>query len=254
MSSQHCGHISSLLKAINRNALESLLVITSVVTEQMVETINNLNLVQSQVLSPKLHKAPAAITNRFILVNGFDDSKPEKCRQLLEKYRDRKTLIICNGAVSANLLHAHLIKTLPEDFGPRPGLLHNFVPEKQRSVLLDHFLQASRFLHKSGQKPTELVEGFIEPINHLVCTDLMARGIHNENITHVILYDFPKNLPEFIHRIGRAAGFEIGKECRTSALVVGADRRLAEYTRLIIRNKQRFGEPLPQPTTLDKSE
>jgi superfamily II DNA/RNA helicase len=38
----------------------------------------------------------------------------------------------------------------------------------------------------------------------LVSTNLAARGIDIPNITHVINYDMPENVEEYVHRIGRA--------------------------------------------------
>ncbi|AYD40256.1 DEAD/DEAH box helicase [Clostridium fermenticellae] len=43
----------------------------------------------------------------------------------------------------------------------------------------------------------------------LICTDIAARGIDIENITHVINYDIPMEKENYIHRIGRTA--RIGK-------------------------------------------
>lgn len=37
----------------------------------------------------------------------------------------------------------------------------------------------------------------------LVATDVAARGIHIENVSHVINYDLPNTLEDYIHRIGR---------------------------------------------------
>lgn len=44
----------------------------------------------------------------------------------------------------------------------------------------------------------------------LVCTDVAARGLDIEGISHVYNYDIPKNSKEYIHRIGRTA--RAGKE------------------------------------------
>ena len=38
----------------------------------------------------------------------------------------------------------------------------------------------------------------------LVSTNLAARGIDIPSITHVINYDMPENVEEYVHRIGRA--------------------------------------------------
>lgn len=37
----------------------------------------------------------------------------------------------------------------------------------------------------------------------LVATDVAARGIHVENVTHVINYDLPNTFDDYVHRIGR---------------------------------------------------
>jgi len=37
----------------------------------------------------------------------------------------------------------------------------------------------------------------------LVATDVAARGIHVDNVTHVINYDLPNTFDDYIHRIGR---------------------------------------------------
>ncbi len=39
----------------------------------------------------------------------------------------------------------------------------------------------------------------------LVATDVMARGIHVEAVTHVINYDVPESPEDYVHRIGRTA-------------------------------------------------
>ena len=39
----------------------------------------------------------------------------------------------------------------------------------------------------------------------LVATNVAARGLDIPKVTHVINYDMPQNLEEYIHRIGRTA-------------------------------------------------
>ncbi|MGV2686019.1 ATP-dependent helicase, partial [Clostridium perfringens] len=40
-------------------------------------------------------------------------------------------------------------------------------------------------------------------LNYLVATDVAARGIDVEGITHVINYDLPQDVESYVHRIGR---------------------------------------------------
>ncbi len=37
----------------------------------------------------------------------------------------------------------------------------------------------------------------------LVATDVASRGIHVEGVTHVINYDLPQDVEDYVHRIGR---------------------------------------------------
>lgn len=46
----------------------------------------------------------------------------------------------------------------------------------------------------------------------LVATDVAARGIHVDNVTHVVNYDLPATYEDYVHRIGRTGrGKESGK-------------------------------------------
>jgi len=42
----------------------------------------------------------------------------------------------------------------------------------------------------------------------LVATDVAARGIHVDNVTHVINYDLPNTFEDYVHRIGRTGRAE----------------------------------------------
>lgn len=37
----------------------------------------------------------------------------------------------------------------------------------------------------------------------LIATDLASRGLDVHDITHVFNYDFPRNIEEYVHRVGR---------------------------------------------------
>ncbi len=56
------------------------------------------------------------------------------------------------------------------------------------------------------RKRLKLMEDFKEgKITILVATDVASRGIHVEDITHVINYDLPQDPENYVHRIGRTA-------------------------------------------------
>ena len=55
----------------------------------------------------------------------------------------------------------------------------------------------------------------------LVATDIASRGLHVDDVAHVINYDVPKMAEDFIHRVGRTG--RAGSQGRASTLVSGAE-------------------------------
>jgi superfamily II DNA/RNA helicase len=39
--------------------------------------------------------------------------------------------------------------------------------------------------------------------NILACTDLVSRGIDTQSVSHVVNYDFPAAMTDYLHRVGR---------------------------------------------------
>src|SRR5258707_10549044 len=55
----------------------------------------------------------------------------------------------------------------------------------------------------------------------LVATDIASRGLHVDDVAHVVNYDLPKMAEDFIHRVGRTG--RAGSQGRASSLVAGAE-------------------------------
>jgi superfamily II DNA/RNA helicase len=54
-----------------------------------------------------------------------------------------------------------------------------------------------------GQRQRSLQNFKTGKVNILVATDVAARGIHVDNVSHVINYDLPNTFEDYVHRIGR---------------------------------------------------
>jgi ATP-dependent RNA helicase RhlE len=54
-----------------------------------------------------------------------------------------------------------------------------------------------------GQRQHSLKRFKSGQVRVLVATDVAARGIHVDNVTHVINYDLPNTFEDYVHRIGR---------------------------------------------------
>ncbi len=56
------------------------------------------------------------------------------------------------------------------------------------------------------KKRLRIVEDFkAGKLNFLVATDVASRGLHVDNVTHVVNYDLPQDAEDYVHRIGRTA-------------------------------------------------
>jgi superfamily II DNA/RNA helicase len=84
----------------------------------------------------------------------------------------------------------------------------------------------------------------------MVCTDIAARGLDVPEVDHVVMFDFPLNPIDYLHRAGRTArgisrqgtsGIRAGSG-RVSALVAKRDRVLA----MAIESAVQRGEPLDE--------
>ena len=63
----------------------------------------------------------------------------------------------------------------------------------------------------------------ITPI--MVCTDVAARGLDVKGVTHVINYDFPNNIDDYVHRIGRTG--RAGHKGTAVSFLNGKNRNIA---------------------------
>lgn len=52
----------------------------------------------------------------------------------------------------------------------------------------------------SRSLPVILIVG---KVRILVATDLASRGLDVHDVTHVFNFDFPRNIEEYVHRVGR---------------------------------------------------
>lgn len=73
-----------------------------------------------------------------------------------------------------------------------------------------------------------------------MATDIASRGLHVDDVAHVINYDVQKMAEDFIHRVGRTG--RAGSQGRTSTLVAGAEvldlRQIERSLRLRIEHTQ----------------
>ncbi len=104
--------------------------------------------------------------------------KPALLLQLLRTPAMDTVLVFCRTKHGADRLADQL-----EQHGIRTARLHSNRSQNQRTCALKDF--------KSGA------------VRILVATDIAARGIDVDGISHVVNFDFPRHPEDYVHRIGR---------------------------------------------------
>ncbi|MGQ4582355.1 ATP-dependent RNA helicase RhlB [Lysobacter sp. F60174L2] len=109
-----------------------------------------------------------------------DEEKIPLLLGLLSRSEGARTMVFVNTKVWVERVARAL-----ERGGYRVGVLSGDVPQKKRESLLNKF--------QKGQ------------LELLVATDVAARGLHIDGVSHVYNYDLPFDAEDYVHRIGRTA-------------------------------------------------
>ena len=120
--------------------------------------------------------ATAAVKQTIYMLGS--DEKLGVLSNLLDIENIGNAIIFANRRDQCRRLHERL-----KQKGYSVGLLSGDVPQTKRTRTLDMF--------RSGK------------INVLVATDVAGRGIHIDDVTHVINYTLPEEPEDYVHRIGR---------------------------------------------------
>jgi superfamily II DNA/RNA helicase len=127
-----------------------------------------------------------------------------------------KTLVFTNSVRTCNFVS----KFLRETETVAATSLHGEMPPKVRSANYKKFAEP-----KSG-------------CDVLVCTNLASRGVDLDSVNHVIMYDFPHTLADYIHRAGRTG--RAGRLGKVTALYTKRNLVLARQ----IEQAARLGKPI----------
>lgn len=130
--------------------------------------------------------------------------------ELLKDPKLQRVLVFAKMKDGANRLTDFL-----KSAGVKVTKLHSSRSQEQRLAALQEFKDAK--------------------VQVLVATDIVARGIDIEGITHVVNYDFPVNPEDYIHRIGRTGRAEA--EGTAISFVPEEDLNLLQILEFTIRER-----------------
>jgi len=88
------------------------------------------------------------------------------------------------------------------------------------------------------QALTDLRDG---SVRILLATDVASRGIDIDSITHVVNYDFPRNIEDYVHRVGRC-----GRAGKSGTSITFVERRDRKNSADLIKILEEAGQEVPR--------
>jgi len=125
-------------------------------------------------------KRPVAEGIEFILVPVRSKSRNRRLLDVIEGINPYLAVIFCNTRKNAESVASFLAEE-----GIRAGQIHGDLSPRDRKKMMKQIRDLE--------------------FQYIVATDLAARGIDIQGISHVINYEIPEDLEFFIHRVGRTA-------------------------------------------------
>jgi ATP-dependent RNA helicase DeaD len=166
----------------------------------------------SATISPDISHIAKRHMNHPIDISGEEMVDPSKLKQifydvpsnqkfsllvhLLRKEHAGLVMIFCNTRHNTDFVAHNLMKNNID-----ATAIHGGLTQGRRSKIMELFKTSS--------------------VHALVCTDVAARGLDIEGVSHVYNYDSPKTSKEYIHRIGRTA--RAGKDGIAISIVSNRD-------------------------------
>jgi superfamily II DNA/RNA helicase len=143
--------------------------------------------------------ATVASTVRQGLAIVPSDDKREALRRLIKREEVQNAIIFCNRKRDVDILFKSL-----QRHGFDVGALHGDMVQSVRTETLERF--------KNGE------------IRLLVASDVAARGLDVDNLSHVFNFDVPTHPEDYVHRIGRTG--RAGKSGASFTLAAPDEERL----------------------------
>ena len=167
-----------------------------------------------EIVEEEASEEPLPLTEQFFWMVREED-KTEALVRLIDTADDFYGLVFCQTKVDADAVAKELDERHYE-----AAALHGDIPQSQREKILSRF----------RSRKTRI----------LVATDVAARGIDIEGITHVVNYSIPYDGPTYTHRIGRTG--RAGAKGTAVSFIRPNERRRIDYLRRHARGELKEGK------------
>nr|WP_227495958.1 DEAD/DEAH box helicase [Bacillus mycoides] len=168
------------------------------------------------------------------VIETTDRAKPDALRFVMDRDQPFLAVIFCRTKVRASKLYDDL-----KGLGYNCAELHGDIPQAKRERVMKSFREAK--------------------IQYLIATDVAARGLDVDGVTHVFNFDIPEDVESYIHRIGRT-GRAGGSGLAITFVAAKDEKHLEEIEKTLgapiqrqiieqpmIKNVDENGKPVQKP-------
>ncbi len=172
------GFIDDIEQVIDATPEDRQTLLFSATIDYRIEVISKKYMRDPILIRAKSQEVRGHLFQGYYVVNPWQ--KISLLHQLLRGHKDWVALVFCRTIVATDHVAAELAKR-----GIDACALNGDMSQAKREQTVKEFQD-----HK---------------FNILVATDVAARGLHVDGITHVFNYDLPDEAETYVHRVGRTA-------------------------------------------------
>ncbi|MFS1514186.1 DEAD/DEAH box helicase [Chengkuizengella sp. SCS-71B] len=173
----HIGFLSEVEEIIQRTPSSRQTMLFSATMPQQVRSLANRYMRKPEDIRVKDTEITVSDIKQ-IAIETTDRAKEAALVSTIEKYRPFLAIIFCRTKRRASKLNEAL-----REKGLNSDELHGDLSQAKREQVMKRFRELK--------------------IQFLIATDVAARGLDVEGVTHVFNYDIPQDVESYVHRIGR---------------------------------------------------
>ncbi|HDX9579720.1 TPA: DEAD/DEAH box helicase [Bacillus pseudomycoides] len=173
----HFGFLPEVEEIIEQTPVERQTMLFSATMAKQIQSLAKRYMNKPEII--KIQSAEVTVNNiQQRVVETTDRAKQDTLRQLMEQDQPFLAVIFCRTKRRATNLYEAL-----KGYGYNCDELHGDLSQAKRERVMKRFRDAES--------------------QYLIATDVAARGLDVEGVTHVFNYDIPEDVESYIHRIGR---------------------------------------------------
>ena len=173
----HMGFLPEVNDIIHETLSTRQTMLFSATIPKEIKSLANKYMVEPEFIEVKAKKVTVEEIKQ-VVIETTDRRKQATLFHLIQEHRPFLAIIFCRTKIRAKKLHEALIAG-----GFESDELHGDLSQSKRERAMKRFREAKT--------------------QFLVATDVAARGLDVEGVTHIYNYDIPHDVESYVHRIGR---------------------------------------------------